>query len=171
MSDTVPGMTVPPPATRAAALAAALAALDGLAGLGETIEDEWTYVTALAEAGRTRLNTAAGLDPTVPLAPDRAAAVAAACTETARIADPHRAIDWLSTFPAVVELALATPDAAAGPRPGAPAPRPDAAAGPRPDAAAPRPDAAAGPRPDPPAPRPDAPAHGPGAGAPDPASS
>ena len=149
MSDTVPGMTVPPLATRGAALAVALAALDGLAELGETIEDEWAYVTALAEAGRTRLNTAAGLDPTVPLAPDRAAAVAAACAETARIVDPHRAVDWLSTFPAVVELALATPDGAAGPRPGAPA----------------------GPRPGAPAPRPGAPAHGPGAGAPDPASS
>lgn len=128
MPDTAPGMTVPPPATRGAALAAALAALDGLAELGETIEDEWTYVTALAEAGRSRLRASAGLDPTVPLAPDRAAAVAAACTETARIVDPHRAIDWLSTFPAVVELALATPDAPAGPRPGAPAPRPDAPA-------------------------------------------
>jgi hypothetical protein len=121
MPDTAPGATVPPPATRGAALAAALAALDGLAELGETVEDEWTYVTALAEAGRTRLNTSAGLDPTVPLAPDRAAAVAAACAEIARIVDPHRAIDWLSTFPAVVELALATPDGAAGPRPGTPA--------------------------------------------------
>jgi hypothetical protein len=122
-------MTVPPPATRGAGLAAALAALDGLAELGETIEDEWTYVTALAEAGRTRLNTAAGPDPTVPLAPDRAAAVAAACAETARIVDPHRAIDWLSTFPAVVELALATPAAPArGPGPAAPARGPGPAA-------------------------------------------
>jgi len=137
MPDTAPGMTVPPPATRSAALAAALAGLDGLAELGETIEDEWTYVTALAEAGRARLNTAAGLDPTVTLAPDRAAAVAAACAETARIVDPHRAIDWLSTFPAVVELALATPDGAVGPRPGTPAPRPGTPAnGPAADPAA-----------------------------------
>ena len=111
----------PPVATRGSALAAALAALDGLAELGETIDDEWTYVTTLAEAGRARLQAAAGADLKAVLAPDRAAAVDAACAETARIADPHRAIDWLSTFPAVVELALGD---APGPRPG------DAAAGP-----------------------------------------
>jgi hypothetical protein len=109
MSDTDPGVTVPPPSTRGAALDTALAALAALAELGETIEDEWSYVTALTEAGRARLSAAAGLDAAVPLAPDRAAAVAAACAEIARITDPHRAIDWLSTFPAVVELALAAP--------------------------------------------------------------
>jgi len=94
-------------ATRGAALAASLEALDRLAALGEDVEDEWTYVTALAEAGRKRLRTAAGPDPTAPLAPVRAVAVAAAADEAARITDPHRAIDWLSTVPAVVELALA----------------------------------------------------------------
>lgn len=114
MPDEVPGSAVPPPATRGAALAAALAALDALADLGEAIEDEWTYVTALAEAGRSRLRTAAGVDPAAPLAPARGAAIAAACAETARIVDPHRAIDWLSTFPAVVELALGMPDGAPG---------------------------------------------------------
>jgi hypothetical protein len=94
-------------ATRGAALATALEALDRLAGLGEDVEDEWTYVTALAEAGRARLSAAAGPDPSAALAPVRAAAVAAAADEVARITDPHRAIDWLSTFPALVELALA----------------------------------------------------------------
>ena len=64
-------------------------------------------------------------DPAAPLAPDRGAAVAAACAETARIVDPHRAIDWLSTFPAVVELALAAPD---GGRPARRARRPGAGA-------------------------------------------
>jgi len=93
------------PATRGAALSAALAAVDALAALGETVEDEWPYVTALAEAGRARLRTAAG-DSSAALPADRAAAVAAACAESGRIADPHRAIDWLSTLPAVVELAL-----------------------------------------------------------------
>ncbi len=101
--------------TRGAALAAALAAVDALAGLGETIEDEWSYVTALAEAGRGRLRAAALADPAEPLAPDRGAAVTAACAEVSRISDPHRAIDWLSTFPALVELALGpAADAAAG---------------------------------------------------------
>jgi hypothetical protein len=117
MPDTIPATDAQSPVTRGAALSAALAALEGLVELGETIEDEWSYVTALAEAGRTRLNAAAGLDLTAPLVPDRARAVAAACAETARITDPHRAIDWLSTFPAVVELALEVPPGSAGPRP------------------------------------------------------
>jgi hypothetical protein len=104
-----------PPATRGAALDTALAALDALAELGETIEDEWTYVTALAEAGRARLRAAAGADHGAPLPADRAAAVAAAGAEVASIRDPHRAIDWLSTFPALVVLALGeAPSADAG---------------------------------------------------------
>jgi hypothetical protein len=122
MSDTDPGLTVPPPSTRGAALDTALAALGVLAELGETIEDEWPYVTALAEAGRTRLGSAAGPGLAVPLAPHRAAAVAAACAEIALITDPHRAIDWLSTFPAVVELALMTPATSDAGGPASPAP-------------------------------------------------
>jgi hypothetical protein len=125
MPGTTPGSDNLPPATRGAALAAALVALERLADLGESIEDEWTYVTALAEAGRSRLRAAAGIDTAAPLAPRLGAAVTAACAETARIVDPHRAIDWLSTFPAVVGLALDTPDGparAAPAAPGAPAP-------------------------------------------------
>ena len=138
MSDTTPGSDTLPPATRGAALVAALVALERLAELGESIEDEWTYVTALAEASRSRLRSAAGVDPAAPLAPELGAAVAAACAETARIVDPHRAIDWLSTLPAVVELALGTPDSPArgasaapsAPAPGAPAPSAPGAAAP-----------------------------------------
>jgi hypothetical protein len=103
-------------ASRTAAAASALAALDGLAELGVTIEDEWTYVMALAEAGRTRIRAAAGSGTAASLAPDRAAAIAEAAAEVARIEDAHRAIDWLSTFPAIVELALggaAAPDGSA----------------------------------------------------------
>jgi hypothetical protein len=97
---------LPPPATRGAAAELALTAVDALAALGETIEDEWTYVTALADAGRAKIRAAAGTDVAAPLAPAAGAAVAAVCAEADRIADPHRAIDWLSTLPAVVELAL-----------------------------------------------------------------
>lgn len=113
----LPRPVAPPPgnpATRGDALERALAALDVLASLGETVEDEWTYVTALADAGRARLRaSAAPADENLPT--DRAAAVAAACAEAAAIVDPHRAIDWLSTLPAVVELALGP--ALAPPRP------------------------------------------------------
>ncbi len=114
MPDVVPRPVPDPPATRGAALAVALEALDRLAALGEDIDDEWTYVMALAEAGRGRLRAAAGPDPEAALPPDRGAAVAAAADEAARIADPHRAIDWLSTFPAVVELAMAGEPPATG---------------------------------------------------------
>lgn len=126
MADTIPLPVPDLPATRGAALAATLAALDALAELGETIEDEWTYVTALAEAGRARLRAAAGADVGASLSPAAAAAVVAACAEVGRIADPHRAIDWLSTFPAVVELTVGT---APGAAPGAAAP-PTTLAGP-----------------------------------------
>jgi hypothetical protein len=37
------------------------------------------------------------------------AAVERAAAETALIADPHRAIDWLSTFPQLVLFALDEP--------------------------------------------------------------
>jgi len=102
--DAIP--PAPTPATRGAALATALAAFDALAELGETIEDEWSYVTALADAGRSRLRAAAGAAVDEMLPADRGAAIVAACGEVARITDPHRAIDWLSTLPAIVELSL-----------------------------------------------------------------
>ena len=119
----MPDLATPPPlhppaATRGAALASALAALDALADLGEVIEDEWTYVTTLAEVGRARLRAAAGPDLGEVLRADRAGAVDAVCEEVARITDPHRAIDWLSTFPAVVELALGPLPAPAAEAPG-----------------------------------------------------
>ena len=76
-----------------------------LADLAETIEDEWQYVTdlvdaylpgieALTEAGPARLTT------------EQTAAVDEAIAEIGLITDPHKAIDWLSTFPHVVALAL-----------------------------------------------------------------
>ena len=97
------------PATRGEALALALAAHADLTALAETVEDEWTYVSTLAEAGRAILHRSAGPETGLPVPPSAAAAVVAAAAEARRIADPHRAIDWLSTFPAVVELALAGP--------------------------------------------------------------
>ncbi len=106
------------PATAAEAIQLALEAYEALCGLAETIEDEWTYVTALAEVGRGRIRQAAltaspasagstGPRSVAALPPDRARAVRLASAEIRTITDPHRAIDWLSTFPAVVELALA----------------------------------------------------------------
>jgi hypothetical protein len=87
------------------ALSVALDAYDRLGELGEDIEDEWTYVTDLGAAWRTRLeaiDTARGGEP----AGMAAGAIDRAIVEVDLIEDPHRAIDWLSTFPQVVLLAL-----------------------------------------------------------------
>lgn len=84
----------------------ALAAYDDLTSLGEDIEDEWTYVTDLSAAWRKRIEELAverGQEQ-VPAASQ--AAVDRAVDEISRISDPHRAIDWLSTFPQVVLVAL-----------------------------------------------------------------
>ena len=83
------------------ALDDALDAYDRLASLGEEIEDEWSYVTDLAAAWRDRievLQRERGTEAAGPCGP----AIARAIDEISRITDPHRAIDWLSTFPQVV---------------------------------------------------------------------
>lgn len=77
-----------------------------LAELGESIEDEWSYVNDLTEAWQGRLTevVAARGEEAAPEA--TAIAVDRAIDEVGLISDPHRAIDWLSTFPQVVLLAL-----------------------------------------------------------------
>ena len=52
---------MPEPTTIAVLLDRALAAYDDLATLGEDVEDEWTYVTDLAEAWRDGVDAAADL--------------------------------------------------------------------------------------------------------------
>lgn len=110
----VPG--APGPVQAADLLATAMAGLGLLAALGETVEDEWTYVTNLAEMGRARLR-AAMPDPARLASPEIADAIEALAAEAARISDPHRAIDWLSTFPACVDLAMGGSGAIAPTRP------------------------------------------------------
>jgi hypothetical protein len=81
-------------------------AYTALAELGEEIDDEWSYVNALADAWRDRfdgVDAARGHDA---VSDDAAAAVDRAIDEIGRIEDPHRAIDWLSTFPQVIVAAL-----------------------------------------------------------------
>ena len=95
-----------PDATLDEALARALTAYDELASLGEDVEDEWTYVTDLATAWRDRLEGVADARGAEPATPATERAIDRAIEEIARIEDPHRAIDWLSTFPQVVLVAL-----------------------------------------------------------------
>jgi hypothetical protein len=117
------------PDTIRSALERALDALDGLQQLGEDVEDEWTYLTDLGEAWRQRLEAVADARgdeqlpevratavaggvgaarrPPDPHRPARRARGAAPPTpEAGRITDPHRAIDWMSTFPQIVLVAV-----------------------------------------------------------------
>lgn len=84
----------------------ALGAYAALADLGEEVEDEWSYVNDLAGAWRDRLEEVGELRGTQPTQEPVGASVDRAIAEIGLIADPHRAIDWLSTFPQVVLLAL-----------------------------------------------------------------
>ena len=84
----------------------ALTAYADLTELGETVDDEWSYVNDLATAWRDRLAEVASARGTDPADDAVAAAIDAACAEIGMVSDPHRAIDWLSTFPQVVLLAV-----------------------------------------------------------------
>lgn len=84
----------------------ALDGYDGLLALGEEIDDEWSYVNDLAAAWRSRLEEVRTEQAGRPADDETAAAIDAVVDEAARIDDPHRAIDWLSTFPQVVLAAL-----------------------------------------------------------------
>ena len=95
-----------PTETIQTAIDRALDAYGRLAELGETIEDEWSYVGDLTDAWRTRLDEVVSARGGEPIDADVAAAVDRAASEIGLIADPHRAIDWLSTFPLVVLVAF-----------------------------------------------------------------
>jgi hypothetical protein len=100
--------------TIAALLASAIAAEDALAELGETIEDEWSYVNDLREAWTDRLDeVAAGPAGAREAPPQIVEAIELAIEEAGLIRDPHRAIDWLSTLPQVVLLAVGSPESGA----------------------------------------------------------
>ena len=84
----------------------ALAAYAELTERAEEIDDEWSYIQDLTEAWRGRFEEVRVSRATETVSPDIAGAVEAAIDEIGRIADPHRAIDWLSTFPQVTLIAL-----------------------------------------------------------------
>lgn len=88
------------------AIERSLAAYLVLEELGEQIEDEWSYVADLTDTWRTRLDAVVDHRGDAEAADETSTAIDIAIDEIARIADPHRAIDWLSTFPQVVLVAL-----------------------------------------------------------------
>jgi hypothetical protein len=84
----------------------ALDAYATLTELGEDVDDEWSYVNDLSTAWRDRLDEAVA-DRGSEAAPEASTvAIDRAIDEIGRIVDPHRAIDWLSTYPQVVLLAI-----------------------------------------------------------------
>lgn len=74
--------------------------------LGQEIEDEWSYVTDLADAWRTRFDDVVAGRGGVEASDEASGAIDLAIDEIGRIGDPHRAIDWLSTFPQLILLAI-----------------------------------------------------------------
>jgi hypothetical protein len=84
----------------------ALEAYAALAELGEDVEDEWSYVNDLAEVWRAELIAVADRRGREEVPAEVGAAVDRAIAEIGLITDPNRAIDWLSTFPQVVLVAL-----------------------------------------------------------------
>jgi hypothetical protein len=94
------------PTTVRTAIDRAVASGEALGLLGEDVEDEWQYVQDLGEAWLTRLEASAAARGDEAITSEVGAAVDRACGEAALISDPHRAIDWLSTLPQVILVAL-----------------------------------------------------------------
>jgi hypothetical protein len=95
-----------PATTVEEAIDRALAAYARLTERAEDIEDEWSYVDDLASAWSDRLALSAASSAGVDLDTGADDAIDRLIDEVDRITDPHRAIDWLSTFPQVALLAL-----------------------------------------------------------------
>jgi hypothetical protein len=87
----------------------ALSGVGQLARLGESVEDEWQYIADLEAAWTERLREVADARGADAAGDGVAPAVERAVAEAALIVDPHRAIDWLSTFPQIVLTALGEP--------------------------------------------------------------
>lgn len=84
----------------------ALGAYATLASVAEPIEDEAQYLADLTTVWRARLAAVATARSSEPVSPEVVAAIDGLQTEAALVGDPHRAFDWLSTYPQVVLLAL-----------------------------------------------------------------
>ena len=93
-------------ATLGESLDAALDAYADLTALGEEVDDEWSYVQDLTGAWHARLDEVRAARGDEPASPSVVAALETAAAEIRLVEDPHRAIDWLSTYPQLVLLAL-----------------------------------------------------------------
>lgn len=77
-----------------------------LGAVAEAIEEEATYLADLTTVWAARLRAVAAARGGEPADAETVLAIEAIEAQVARIADPHRAFDWLSTLPQVVLLAL-----------------------------------------------------------------
>ena len=81
----------------------AIVAYDALVTIAEDVADEWQYISDLSGAWRARLREESDARA---VSNQETAAVDVASAEIALIVNPHRAIDWLSTYPQIVLIAI-----------------------------------------------------------------
>jgi hypothetical protein len=84
----------------------ARAAFDVLAATAEAVSDELQYLADLEVVWGARLRAVAEARGEEAAPAGALAAIEALEAEAAAIADPHRAIDWLSTLPQVALASL-----------------------------------------------------------------
>jgi hypothetical protein len=94
------------PGTVAGVLAHARVGYAELLAVAETIEDEWSETNELATAWQDRFDLLESTRGSEAVDGRIVLATRALVAEAATIDDPHRAIDWLSTFPQVLLIAL-----------------------------------------------------------------
>ena len=94
------------PGTVAEALGHARVGYAELLAVAETIEDEWSETNELAAAWQDRFDDVESARGSESVDRRIILATGALVAEAATIEDPHRAIDWLSTFPQVLLIAL-----------------------------------------------------------------
>jgi hypothetical protein len=87
-------------------VALALAAFDALTVTAEPVSDELQYVADLTTVWGARLGAVSAARGAEDAPAGAEAALAALAAEAAKVTDPHRAIDWLSTLPQVALAAL-----------------------------------------------------------------
>ena len=84
----------------------AAASLSVLAETAAPVDDEWQYVGDLVTVWSGTLKAVADARTGQMAPPGAEAAIDRLIEEATSIADPHRAIDWLSTVPVVALLAV-----------------------------------------------------------------
>jgi hypothetical protein len=93
-------------ATVAELIARSQTAYETLAEVAEAVDDEWQYVADLQRVWLPALERVASTRGAEAGGSEIDAAIDRLIDEVGRIKDPHRAIDWLSTFPQAVLLAF-----------------------------------------------------------------